>query len=335
MAAPSWWNRSPNQLLVVALLAWPTAAASAQAAPGPGPHPVTVEIEGVDGPAAANVRTVLEIARAADTGSLTLDRAVRLHRAADADIATALQPFGYYRPRIRKSLRQEGDGLVARYAIDPGAAVIVSRVDIAILGDGADDPAFGDAVASFPVSRGDTLLHLPYETSKLTIITLAADSGYLNARFDTSLVRVDRDASSAEIILRFATGPRYRFGPVAFHQEILDTDFLRTRVPFEAGEPFRRDKVQELQASLSEDPYFERVEVIPRPERADGLLVPIEVHLVPRRPQAFEAGVGYGTDNGPRGRASARLRRVNRAGHHAEAELVGSFVERSASAQYN
>ena len=55
---------------------------------------------------------------------------------------------------------------------------------------------------------------------------------------------------------------------------------------------------------------------------AEGL--PIDVELIPRPSQAFEAGGGYGTDNGPRGRGSARLRRLNRKGHHAELEVVGS-----------
>ncbi|HEX6643473.1 MAG TPA: autotransporter assembly complex family protein [Gemmatimonadales bacterium] len=300
----------------------------------PGPHPVTVQIEGIEGAAAANVRTVLEIARAADTGAMMLDRAVRLHRNADTDIETALEPFGFYRPRIRKSLRQDGEALVARYAIDPGPAVLLTRVDILLRGDGAGDPAFQEQIDGFPLSRGDTLLHLPYEAAKLALITLAADSGYLDARFDTSLIRVDREASTAEIVLHFVTGPRYRFGPVAFQQSILDTSFLRTRVPFETGDLYQRDKVLELQASLAEDPYFERVEVIPRPERAESLLVPIDVVLVPRPSQAYEAGLGYGTDNGPRGRALARFRRLNRKGHHAEAELIGSFIERSASVQY-
>ena len=300
----------------------------------PGPHPVNVRIEGVEGVLAANVRTVLEIARAADTGALTLDRAVRLHRTADADIGTALEPFGYYRPRIRKSLEQDGDALVARYAIDPGPATILTRVDIVLTGDGATDPAFVEAVEQFPLARGDTLRHLPYETAKLALITLAGDSGYLAADFDTSLIRVNREESTAEIVIHFVTGPRYRFGPVVFDQEILDTSFLRTRVPFETGEPYQRHRMLELQASLAEDPYFERVEVIPRPERAESLLVPIDVELVPRAKQAFEAGLGYGTDNGPRGRGSARLRRLNRRGHHAAVEVVGSFIERSASAEY-
>lgn len=326
---------TPGRLApALAALALSSTATPVLAQLSPGPHTVRVEVEGVEGPVAANIQTVLEIARAADTGALTLDRAVRLHRTADVDIETALEPFGYYRPRIRKSLREVGGALVARYAIDPGPAVIVARSDVQVVGEGANDPAFRRLVDEFPLTRGDTLLHLPYTNAKLAMLTVAADSGYLVARFDTSLIRVDREESTAEIVIRFDTGPRYRFGPVTFHQAVLDPGFLRTRVGFKEGAPYARDKVVDLQQSLAEDPYFERVEVIPRPEQAEDRAVPIDVELVPRRPRAYEAGVGYGTDNGPRVRAATRFRRVNRKGHHAEAEVVGSFIERSVSAQY-
>ncbi|HEU5049707.1 MAG TPA: POTRA domain-containing protein, partial [Gemmatimonadales bacterium] len=173
---------TPGRLApALAALALSSTATPVLAQLSPGPHTVRVEVEGVEGPVAANIQTVLAIARAADTGALTLDRAVRLHRTADVDIETALEPFGYYRPRIRKSLREVGGTLVARYAIDPGPAVIVARSDVQVTGDGADDPAFRRLVDEFPLTRGDTLLHLPYTHAKLAMLTVAADSGYLVA----------------------------------------------------------------------------------------------------------------------------------------------------------
>ena len=296
--------------------------------------PVRVELEGVTGPVARNVHVVLRISRAAESGNLTADRVARLHRTADADIATALEPFGYYQPVVRGSLRQDGGRWVAHYTIDPGPPIVVSKVDITVRGEGAGSPAFADLIAKFPLERGDTLRHLPYEAVKLDLLTLASDSGYLDAGFDTSLVRVDRGTLTADIIVRFNTGPRFRFGEVTFHQEVLDDGFLRRRVPFRRGDPYQLHRLLELQTTLSEDPYFSRVEVIPQRSRAQGLEVPIDVDLVARKNQAYEGGVGYATDNGPRGHVSAQLRRLNPRGHHAEVEITGSFLEQSASTQY-
>ena len=317
---------SPATLALLVLL--PTTVLAQAAA-----LPIRVEIEGVTGTVERNVRAVLGIARA-DTGRLTGDRAARLHRTAEEDIATALEPFGYYEPAVRGTLRQDGGRWIAHYRIDPGPPVVVSSLDVGVRGEGADTPPFNDLITNFELAKGDTLRHLPYETLKLDLLSLAADSGYLDAAFDTAVIRVDRAALSADIIVRFNTGPRFRFGEVTFHQEVLDENFLRTRVPFQRGQPYQLHKLLELQVSLSEDPYFSRVEVIPERGRAQGLEVPIAVELVARKNQAYEAGVGYATDNGPRGNASAALRRINRQGHHAELSITGSILEQSASVQY-
>ncbi len=299
------------------------------------PAPVQVKIEGVSSTLERNIRLELPLGRAAaDKEKLPPPRIRQMFRSSDDAIGLALQPFGFYRPVIRKSLTQDGDRWLASYDIEPGRPVIVRSVQVEIRGDGATAPAFEKSRAEFPLHPGDTLQHLPYESAKLALLTLASDSGYLSARFDTSAIRVDRNADTAGVLIRFDTGPRYRFGEVRFEQTALSPTFLATRIPFKRGRPYRRDKLLELQNNLAADPYFSVVEVVPHPERAVGLEVPIDVTLTMQRPQAYEIGGGYATDNGPRVRGFARLRRLNRRGHHAEADLDVSTVQQSASARY-
>ena len=296
---------------------------------------VKVRIEGVEGALERNVRAVMEIARAAENGPMPRARAGQLHNRAEQDIGVALEPFGYYRPGVEKSLKQEGDELVARYVIDPGPVVRLRTVSVELSGPGADAPAFREAAAAFPLRAGDTLRHVPYEAGKLLLLQVSSDSGYLDADFDTSVVHVDRERGSADITVRFRTGPRFRFGPVTFEQDILDPAFLRTRVAFRPGDPWQQHRLLELQTALAEDPYFARVEVLPRREAADdSLRVPVRVVLEPRSRQEIEVGLGYGTDTGPRGRTASLWRWLNRRGHHAEAELRLAFLEQSATAQY-
>ena len=311
---------------LLTLLAMPVAAQEAS---------VEVVIEGIEGDLEANVRAMLEIARAADEGeALTSARVRQLHDGSEDDVRLALQPFGFYEPVVRSSLRRAESRWIARYVIEPGAPTIVRSATVELTGPGAESPAFREQAAAFPLDPGDTLRHAPYEEAKVALLAVAADSGYLAASFDTTLILVDREADTASILIRFDTGPRYRFGPVSFHQSILDPEFLRTRVPFERGELYRQDELLELHGNLAEDPYFVSVSVMPRPELAEGLEVPIEVQLEPQRPQSYELGGGYGTDTGPRARAAARFRRLNRRGHNAEAEVTGSLVEQSLSTSY-
>ena len=301
----------------------------------PAQSKVRVEIAGVDGEMARNVRAMMEIARAAENGPITRDRIERLHVRAEDDIELALQPFGYYHPRIEKSLEPNGDEMIAKYFVEPGAQVKLRAVEVTLTGPGKDDPAFRAAVAAFPLHPGDPLRHTLYESGKLRLLTVASDSGYLDADFDTSAVRVHPEDAVADIQIIFDTGERFHFGPVWFDQDVLDESFLRTRVPFRPGEPWQQVKVLELQTLLSEDPYFARVEILPRRDSAQGLEVPIRVALVPHPRQEYEFGLGYGTDTGPRGRAASFWRRLNRQGHYARGDIKLSPVEQIATTEYS
>ncbi|HEX9755449.1 MAG TPA: autotransporter assembly complex family protein [Gemmatimonadales bacterium] len=319
------WIRS-----LVACLPWlGVPAAAAQEA-----SKVRIEIQGIDRHLERNVRAVMALARAADTGLISPRRIVQLHARAENDIEIALQPFGYYRPDIDKSLEENGEYWIARYQIDPGPAVRLRSVNVELTGPGADEPHFRQAAAGFLLHPGDTLHHLLYEYGKLALLTAASDSGYLDADFDTSVVMVDRDAGTADVRILFETGPRFHFGPVRFEQTILDEGFLRTRIPFKQGQPWRQDRLLQLQTGLAEDPYFVRVEVMPERDSARDLEVPIRVVLVPRNRMDYELGAGYGTDTGPRGRVAGLWRWINRRGHNADAELTLSAVEQSLIGRY-
>ena len=132
----------------------------------------------------------------------------------------------------------------------------------------------------------------------------------------------------------FHTGERFHFGPVWFDQDILDDEFLQTRVPFAQGDLWRQDRLLKLQNTLVEDPYFARVDILPRRDSAQGLEVPVQVSLAPNKRLEYELGAGYGTDTGPRGRAAGLWRWVTRGGHHARADITLSLVEQNGSAQY-
>src|SRR5688572_10521429 len=124
---------------------------------------VKVEIEGLRGPIRDNVQLLLSIAQADDPSP---DRARQLHAKAPSEIETALQPFGFYQPRIESSLVEEGDRLVARYVIEPGPLMKLAGVDVQLTGSGASDRGFRRTVQRFPLRRGGPLVHTSYEAGK-------------------------------------------------------------------------------------------------------------------------------------------------------------------------
>lgn len=295
--------------------------------------PVKVEVEGVRRELEKNIRSVLSLEKE-DEDDLTADRIRRLHAKAPEEIGEALQPFGYYKPVVRGELRQEGERWIARYEVDEGPEIKIASVDLRLTGAGADDPEFRQITGDFPVKQGAALFHPDYEKGKDALVELAAENGYLDAEFEVSTVKVDLERYRADVVVHFDTGPRYRFGDVRFNQDVVDPNLLTGYVNFKRGEPLDVDKVLELQDSLSDSPYWARVEVVTLQEEAQNLEVPIEVNLVPAKPQLFTAGVGYGTDSGARGTLGLELRRINRRGHRGEVQIVGAETEQSFQASY-
>ena len=295
---------------------------------------VRIEIDGIEKDLRRNVLASLSLEDARDDDDLNEERIRRLHARGEEEIATALQPFGYYRPDVQASLSRDGEVWVARYDVDPGPPLKVASLDVRVEGEGANDPWFQRDVREFPLQEGEPLYHPDYEGGKQRFVDDAASNGYLDADFQTSEMRVDLDAYTADVVLLFATGPRYRFGPVTFNQDFLDPDLVRGYVTFEQGEILDMDELLQMQNALSDSPYFQRVEVLPRRDLAQGVEVPIEVNLTPSKHQRWSAGAGYGTDTGPRGTVALELRRINRQGHRGNVELRGSQIEKSGQAQY-
>lgn len=297
---------------------------------------VDCEIEGVgDKEILANIEAVLTIVRERDRDDLTPARIEQLHARATGEIQRAVEPFGYYQPVVEASLTsRDPDKFLARYTIRLGEPVRVRDVRVAVTGEGSGRPPFPELAAGFPLRSGDVLDQRQYTRHKTAFVSAAADSGYLDARFTASAIRIHRELNVADIELALDTGPQYRFGAVTFDSCGIDERVLRSHLTFQRGEPFRYYKLLAFQSSLGGAPYFSRVEVLPRRDIAVDQEVPIHVKLTSRRPRRYEVGVGYGTDTGPRILLNVEFRRLNRTGHRYTGRINLSEVELSLQAEY-
>jgi translocation and assembly module TamA len=145
-------------LIVLSGTAYPVLAA----------EPVKVRVKGVEGEALKNV----EAALSPPEGLLrdgTVDRLWLDHYAAQAETKTrtALEPFGYYHAMVSTALTgSEEDGFVLNVMVATGDPVRLTEVKVEAHGPGASEEALKTAVAAFPLTAGDVLLHRSYETGK-------------------------------------------------------------------------------------------------------------------------------------------------------------------------
>ena len=306
-----------------------TGVTAALAAPS-----VSVKLDGLDREQKKNVLAYLTIEQERKADDLTAERIRRYYKRAPGEIGEALQPYGYYQPQIESSLEQKGDSWVAHYDIDPGPAVIITAVDLQVEGAGEDDTAILRIAESLSVKVGERLVHADYEKAKTRLRAAAVDSGYREARYLKSEVRVEQANNQAVVVLHLDSGDKAYFGPVSFEGGNISDERLSRYIPFKSGDVWSSKKLLELQRGLVESGYFLSVNIVPQPALDDANQVPINVILTPNKLQKYSFGLGYSTNLGIQGSVDWLHRRINRYGHRLSAGASVSPVRQDANATY-
>jgi translocation and assembly module TamA len=304
---------------------------------------VEVHIEGLEAPLEENARAFLGlIARSEaqedeEKEARPLDEREirRLHGQAPGEIREALQPFGYYSPRVDAELERTDDGWVATYRVQPGEPTRVGHVEIRVDGEAADLTEVRAQLERVDIAEGEVLSHPEYSQAKDGLMQAVYSAGFLDARYRRSEIRVHPERRRADVYLVLESGPRYYFGDVEIEQSILDPGFVSRFNDIERGEPFDTERLIDLQLGLSNSDYFGPVDVNVERERADDFHVPVTVNAEPRDTQRYSVGLGYGTDTGPRLTLGTEFRRINRRGHQFNADVQLSEVRNSFIAQYH
>jgi len=255
---------------------------------------------------------------------------------ADVDnrVAKSLQALGYYRPDIVINVERNEPRWQLNIDITPNQPVLISTIDVQLLGDALDDPAFAALIASAPINAGDILHHGKYETYKRSLQSLAQQRGYFTAKMLESRIEVMPDKDSARVLLRYDSGPRYRFGAILFDENLLDASLEQSLQTFAEGDYFDSAQIQKFQASLQQTQYFSSIIFKPLIADAENDQVPVSLNLHPAKRHSIDVGVGYSTDTEERISLTWRTPRINRYGHSQETRLEYSSVNPSGRVSY-
>lgn len=276
-----------------------------------------IELQGIEGELADNVRAQLSIERLTpeQRGDLSETRLAYLLRATPGEVQQGLEPYGYYDAEVAPEVVRDGQSVTLRLRIKPGEPVRVRRIEVAMHGPAENDSAVSTRIDGFEPRPGEPFHHAVYEASKNGISRVLNEHGYFDAELGTHRVEVTRAEHAADIALDWNSGARYALGAVHFSGSQFRPGLLDPLVPWQVGEPYDQAKLLALQQALLDLDYFGAVNVQPEPEKASDRQAPIEVLLVPAKRSIYNAGLRYGTDSGPGVAARVERRWINRAGH--------------------
>jgi len=248
----------------------------------------------------------------------------------------ALTVFGYYQPQVVVSVTKAANSKkdIVTLTITPGPVTKITFSEIEIVGDGKNFKAFTDLLDAFSLNVGDPLLHENYEAAKNSLKSVARRYGYFDSVFEKSRVDVTSLKNSASVYLVFNTGPRYLFGDLVFDSPIVAQENILSLKNYTVGDPFDTRILGELNADLSETGYFKTISILPSFNEKEGLQVPLNVLATMQPEDSFNAGFGYSTDEGIRGKFRWSRPWVNQAGHSVEGNVVASLPKQEASLTY-
>lgn len=314
-------------------------------------------LEGLDGALEENVTAQLQ-----SQGLSSITVAGRYRSQIRSGVKKGLRALGYYEPVVKlswedgvKGDRSEDQGSASEgrsekspdegkggktaprmliVKVDPGEPVRIAGAELALSGEAAEDPDFRKLLDSLP-EKGRVLHHGEYEAFKKSVLALGTRKGYFLGRFTKSELAVAASRREAWWRLAYDSGPRWKFGEVAFTGSQIDADILARLVPFERGGPYASEKLAELNENLADTGWFSSAVVAPafRQAGADHEL-PLAGALTPRKGNSVEVGVGYSTDVGPRFTGEWTKPWVNSSGHSLTVSTSLSMKEPELSFSY-
>lgn len=284
---------------------------------------VSITLQGVSGKVEANVEKRLdELQKLKPLAEFSLED---LH----GQVIQALQPFGYFKADV---LIQRPNPQSLIVLIHAGPQMKISRVNVALIGQGAQNPSLRHEIKNVPLTQGNPLFTEQYEQTKLKLLESADSQGYLHASFKKSEILIDKDSYTAEITLILDTGHLYYFGQIQFDPTYIDPKLLHRFVPFYPGQIYSGEQILQLNNDLSNSGYFSSVLI--KPHITEAATVPVQIHTEPTSKYSYTLGAGYGTDTGVRGRAALHVIPVNPQGHKFNLLAQGSMVQNALQAQY-
>ena len=242
----------------------------------------------------------------------------------------ALQSLGYYQADIIVDVEKAPWQLML--TINLHEPTLINNIDVQIIGEARDDPAFIALINNSDIQQGDKLHHGKYEALKSSLLSLALQRGYFNGSLTDSSITIAADYHYADIKIIYESGPRYRFGKVSFNDFDLDldSDLLSSLIPFQEGTFYNTNDFHQLQQQLQSTQYFSNVRIVHGDRIHDKknhlYSLPIDVSLTPAKSHKLDFGIGYATDTEFRLSAAWRTPLINKYGHFQETKLEYSAL---------
>ncbi len=244
-------------------------------------------------------------------------------------VRAGLSAMGYFSPTLSWSA-QDGNIVIN---VDAGKPTKVTASDIKLVGDGAEEDSL-QALTKVDIWQTGAIFNSDtYDSAKSALMSAARAQGYLTAVYSKREVIVDPNTYSARIALTFETGPLFHFGKLTLGENRIDDPYLEAAADWPKQTVVSTGKLSEVQQNLLGTGYFSSVLLDQELDR-DEALVDVNAEFAMKKKHIVTAGIGYGTDTGPRVKLRWIRPWLNSLGHSLQADAYVSAIGNSIGLRY-
>lgn len=249
--------------------------------------------------------------------------------------AKALAAYSYYNAKIETKLDRLQSPWLLTITVTPNEPASVAKVDIAVTGEAKLEPNFEEILQQNPIKAGQPLIQSDYESLKSSLFNEGLELGYFDGQLTHNNIEVNKSENTANVILHYNSGNRYRFGDAQFDEIELEPWIMDILTPFKKGDQYEAAKLLKLQNQLQQSRYFSAIAIRPQLDSANDHQVPIKVTYKPAKQHYFDVGIGYATDTEERLSFGWRMPKINRFGHSLSTKLIYSPINPTGKFSYN
>lgn len=225
-------------------------------------------------------------------------------------LITKLESQGYYDTVVEVSTKAVGDSSIAiTFDVNKGEKIIIKKMNFV----GAKELDKSDIQTELANKEKDTLGWMPWRNNgEAAVDQLEYDAhrvkntymqhGYLDAKVNKPLMRVDFGSYNAEVDYQIAEGAQYRVGTVSITQNIdgLKTEDLKDKLVLKEGKIFNIKRMRKDMQNLEEavgNFGFAYVRVLPQMNKnAEAKIINLNYVVQPGEPVTINDVIISGND---------------------------------------
>ncbi|MCB2053237.1 MAG: outer membrane protein assembly factor [Geminicoccaceae bacterium] len=221
--------------------------------------------------------------------------------------------------------------IVYRFDMGPRFTFADRRVEMTGDPHGFKPPRLAD----LGLKAGEPAVAEQVLNAERALVRAAQQEGFAFAEIGDRSIVVDYDADVMNVDLTLALGERVTFGvPEIAGIDGIDEDYVRGRIPFEAGDQYDVRKIEEARTRLLDSELFSTIKISPAKTADEDGRLPVAFEMTQRKHRTIGAGLGYLSGEGPNARLFWEHRNFLGGGERLRIEAGGSASSQEAKANF-